>query len=163
MDKCRSMTNGLGFTSQCNLLLDQGRRVLCVDALIWLTLKFCDVAQCYDGSFTGLDKLNYNFLLNFTILRFVKLSSPYLNNLIILGSFLIYIGIYLGGLDSNLVSEESQALACQVMPSKKKIYIMWKMSFRSICCLAFFWRSDLPRLPDLICHTCRSLQKRSIC
>ena len=42
------------------------------------------------------------------------MSSPNLNNLIILGSIFVYLGVFAGGLDETLVSIEGQAIACQV-------------------------------------------------
>ncbi|XP_072016479.1 gamma-aminobutyric acid type B receptor subunit 1-like [Amphiura filiformis] len=46
--------------------------------------------------------------------RFVKMSSPNLNNLIILGSILVYATIFVGGVDSNLVSEAVVTQFCQL-------------------------------------------------
>ncbi|XP_072030704.1 gamma-aminobutyric acid type B receptor subunit 1-like [Amphiura filiformis] len=46
--------------------------------------------------------------------RFVKMSSPNLNNTIILGSILIYFSIIAGGLDSGIVDSTIQLIACQV-------------------------------------------------
>ncbi|XP_072016477.1 gamma-aminobutyric acid type B receptor subunit 2-like [Amphiura filiformis] len=46
--------------------------------------------------------------------RFVKMSSPNLNNLIILGSVLVYATIFVGGVDSNLVSEAVVTQFCQL-------------------------------------------------
>ncbi|XP_072031852.1 gamma-aminobutyric acid type B receptor subunit 2-like [Amphiura filiformis] len=58
------------------------------------------------------------FFLGFNIKyrnqRFVKMSSPYLNNLIILGSICVYLGVLVGGVDGNLVSVEEHAIACQI-------------------------------------------------
>ncbi|XP_072016480.1 gamma-aminobutyric acid type B receptor subunit 2-like [Amphiura filiformis] len=47
--------------------------------------------------------------------RFVKMSSPNLNNLIILGSILVYATIFVGGVDSNLVSEAVVTQFCQLL------------------------------------------------
>ncbi|XP_072015065.1 gamma-aminobutyric acid type B receptor subunit 2-like [Amphiura filiformis] len=54
------------------------------------------------------------FNLRYREQRFVKLSSPNLNNLIILGSVLVYVTIFVGGLDSNLVSVAVEAQLCQL-------------------------------------------------
>ncbi|XP_072015945.1 gamma-aminobutyric acid type B receptor subunit 1-like [Amphiura filiformis] len=54
------------------------------------------------------------FNLKYRKQKFVKLSSPNLNNLIILGSVLVYISIFIGGIDSNLVTHESFGVSCQL-------------------------------------------------
>ncbi|XP_072016482.1 gamma-aminobutyric acid type B receptor subunit 2-like [Amphiura filiformis] len=54
------------------------------------------------------------FNLRYREQRFVKMSSPNLNNLIILGSVLVYATIFVGGLDSNLVSLAVEAQLCQL-------------------------------------------------
>ncbi|XP_072048784.1 gamma-aminobutyric acid type B receptor subunit 2-like [Amphiura filiformis] len=54
------------------------------------------------------------FNLRYREKRFVKMSSPYLNNLIILGSVLVYATIFIGGLDANLVSVAVQTQFCQL-------------------------------------------------
>ncbi|XP_072016481.1 gamma-aminobutyric acid type B receptor subunit 2-like [Amphiura filiformis] len=54
------------------------------------------------------------FNLRYREKRFVKMSSPNLNNLIILGSVLVYATIFVGGLDSNLVSLAVEAQFCQL-------------------------------------------------
>ena len=42
------------------------------------------------------------------------MSSPNMNNLIILGSILVYAAVLIGGMDSNLLSETIEAIFCQV-------------------------------------------------
>ncbi|XP_043240223.1 gamma-aminobutyric acid type B receptor subunit 2-like isoform X2 [Amphibalanus amphitrite] len=44
--------------------------------------------------------------------RYIKMSSPYLNNLIIIGCILTYTSVILLGLDSSLTSEESFPVVC---------------------------------------------------
>ncbi|XP_041469544.1 uncharacterized protein LOC121419238 isoform X1 [Lytechinus variegatus] len=46
--------------------------------------------------------------------KFVKLSSPNLNNLIILGSVMVYSWIFLYGLDGNLVGSQTHQAVCQL-------------------------------------------------
>ncbi|GAB6025070.1 Metabotropic GABA-B receptor subtype 2, isoform C [Chamberlinius hualienensis] len=46
--------------------------------------------------------------------RYIKMSSPYLNNLIIIGCMLIYASIILLGMDSELISEQSLPYICTV-------------------------------------------------
>ena len=50
----------------------------------------------------------------FTVTRIVKLSSPYLNTLIILGAILFYIDVILFGIDKNVASETIVDVNCQV-------------------------------------------------
>ncbi|XP_072030128.1 gamma-aminobutyric acid type B receptor subunit 2-like [Amphiura filiformis] len=58
------------------------------------------------------------FFLGFNIKyryhRIVKMSSPNLNNIIILGIILIFLSVLAGGFDSRLVSRNIQQVACQV-------------------------------------------------
>ena len=42
------------------------------------------------------------------------MSSPNLNNLILLGAIFIYGSIFISGLDSTLVSDDVEVIACQV-------------------------------------------------
>ena len=42
------------------------------------------------------------------------MSSPNLNNIILFGAILIYANIFIGGLDSQLVSHDIETLSCQV-------------------------------------------------
>ena len=46
--------------------------------------------------------------------RHVKMSSPNLNNLIILGGILVYLFVAVSGLDTNLVSEDTFGVLCYV-------------------------------------------------
>ncbi|XP_006822137.1 gamma-aminobutyric acid type B receptor subunit 2-like, partial [Saccoglossus kowalevskii] len=46
--------------------------------------------------------------------RYVKMSSPYLNNIILMGSILVYIAIFSFGLDNNWVGPEFFHILCQV-------------------------------------------------
>ena len=48
------------------------------------------------------------------------MSSPYLNNLIIIGSILIYIWVILYGLDTKLIRSEKLEIICQVRLSPDK-------------------------------------------
>ncbi|XP_072018246.1 gamma-aminobutyric acid type B receptor subunit 2-like [Amphiura filiformis] len=64
------------------------------------------------GILMALFFLAFNF--RYREKRFVKMSSPNLNNLIILGSVLVYATIFVGGLDSNLVSVAVEAQFCQL-------------------------------------------------
>lgn len=46
--------------------------------------------------------------------RLIKMSSPYMNNLIILGGMLSYASIFLFGLDGSFVSEKTFETLCTV-------------------------------------------------
>lgn len=46
--------------------------------------------------------------------RLIKMSSPYMNNLIILGGMLSYSSIFLFGLDGALVSDKEFEALCTV-------------------------------------------------
>lgn len=48
--------------------------------------------------------------------RLIKMSSPYMNNLIILGGMLSYASIFLFGLDGSFVSEKTFETLCTVSP-----------------------------------------------
>lgn len=48
--------------------------------------------------------------------RLIKMSSPYMNNLIILGGMLSYASIFLFGLDGGFVSEKEFETLCTVSP-----------------------------------------------
>lgn len=49
--------------------------------------------------------------------RLIKMSSPYMNNLIILGGMLSYASIFLFGLDGSFVSEKTFETLCTVSHS----------------------------------------------
>lgn len=46
--------------------------------------------------------------------RYIKMSSPYLNNLIIIGCMLTYTSVIILGLDSGLTSEHNFPIICRV-------------------------------------------------
>lgn len=46
--------------------------------------------------------------------RLIKMSSPYMNNLIILGGLLSYASIFLFGLDGGFVSDKEFETLCTV-------------------------------------------------
>lgn len=52
--------------------------------------------------------------------RYIKMSSPYLNNLIIIGCVLTYTSVILLGLDSRLLSESNFPYICTVSCFLKK-------------------------------------------
>ncbi|XP_072030306.1 gamma-aminobutyric acid type B receptor subunit 2-like [Amphiura filiformis] len=54
------------------------------------------------------------FNLKFRTQRTVKMSSPNLNNFIIVGNILIYLSVIVGGLDNNIVSFRTLEAACQM-------------------------------------------------
>lgn len=54
----------------------------------------------------------FTFMLLFS--RLIKMSSPYMNNLIILGGMLSYASIFLFGLDGGFVSERVFETLCTV-------------------------------------------------
>ena len=49
------------------------------------------------------------------ICRLVKISSPYLNVIIIVGAMFFYVDVILTGLDSNTVSLSTGDILCQVV------------------------------------------------
>ena len=49
-----------------------------------------------------------------TLLRATKMSSPKLNNVIILGAMLCYVAVVLFGLDARFLSSETYGLVCNV-------------------------------------------------
>lgn len=51
--------------------------------------------------------------LKFRNQRYIKMSSPYLNNLIIIGCILTYLSVIILGLDSSLTSEQNFAIICR--------------------------------------------------
>ncbi|XP_072030368.1 gamma-aminobutyric acid type B receptor subunit 1-like [Amphiura filiformis] len=54
------------------------------------------------------------FNLKYRTQKTVKMSSPYLNNIIIIGSILIYASVIISGLDSNVISINTFAATCQI-------------------------------------------------
>lgn len=52
-----------------------------------------------------------------SLVRLIKMSSPYMNNLIILGGMLSYASIFLFGLDGSFVSEKTFETLCTVSHS----------------------------------------------
>lgn len=52
------------------------------------------------------------------LFRLIKMSSPYMNNLIILGGMLSYASIFLFGLDGGFVSDKEFETLCTVSPLK---------------------------------------------
>ncbi|XP_072047136.1 gamma-aminobutyric acid type B receptor subunit 1-like [Amphiura filiformis] len=54
------------------------------------------------------------FNIKFRKQRYVKLSSPNLNNLIITGGMIVYTGIFFSGVDTKLVSFNFKAVCCQL-------------------------------------------------
>lgn len=55
-------------------------------------------------------------LCNLLSFRLIKMSSPYMNNLIILGGMLSYASIFLFGLDGGFVSDKEFETLCTVSP-----------------------------------------------
>ena len=60
--------------------------------------------------------------------RLIKMSSPYMNNLIILGGMLSYASIFLFGLDGSFVSEKTFETLCTVSHSASSSG-MWSKVF----------------------------------
>lgn len=54
-----------------------------------------------------------------SLVRLIKMSSPYMNNLIILGGMLSYASIFLFGLDGSFVSEKTFETLCTVSQSAR--------------------------------------------
>ena len=59
-------------------------------------------------------KIFISVVLPLCVVRIVKLSSPYLNTLIILGAILFYIDVILFGIDKNVAPENIVDVNCQV-------------------------------------------------
>lgn len=64
----------------------------------------------------GISRLMDSFLFYpcFVFSRLIKMSSPYMNNLIILGGMLSYASIFLFGLDGGFVSDKEFETLCTV-------------------------------------------------
>ncbi|XP_072030641.1 gamma-aminobutyric acid type B receptor subunit 2-like [Amphiura filiformis] len=75
--------------------------------LYFIISALAGIGLCTAGFFFG-------FNIKYRTQRNVKMSSPNLNNIIIVGSILIYASVIVGGLDSNLVSMNIFEIACQV-------------------------------------------------
>ncbi|XP_072047292.1 gamma-aminobutyric acid type B receptor subunit 2-like isoform X2 [Amphiura filiformis] len=54
------------------------------------------------------------FNIKFREQRYVKLSSPNLNNLIITGGMIVYTGIFFSGVDTQSISYNSKTVCCQL-------------------------------------------------
>ncbi|CAB1320503.1 unnamed protein product [Coregonus sp. 'balchen'] len=80
--------------------------------LINNTMRFQGVEPPKDRTFVRLQRRNINVPLYSILL--IKMSSPYMNNLIILGGMLSYSSIFLFGLDGALVSDKEFEALCTV-------------------------------------------------
>ena len=58
-------------------------------------------------------------VVSLSLVRLIKMSSPYMNNLIILGGMLSYASIFLFGLDGSFVSEKTFETLCTVSHSAR--------------------------------------------
>ncbi len=54
--------------------------------------------------------------------RHVKMSSPNLNNLILIGCILVYLSVIINGIDTNLVSIHTMSVMCQVLCTNAQKY-----------------------------------------
>ncbi len=54
--------------------------------------------------------------------RFVKMSSPNLNNIIVLGDIFVFLSVLAGGIDGRIVDGNIQTTACQVCHLLKYMY-----------------------------------------
>lgn len=54
----------------------------------------------------------FNLCVFFYLVRYIKMSSPYLNNLIIIGCILTYTSVIFLGLDSSLTSVQTFPYIC---------------------------------------------------
>ena len=52
--------------------------------------------------------------VNITIYRYIKMSSPHMNNIIIVGCVMAYVSIFLLGMDGDLVPEGAFKDVCKV-------------------------------------------------
>ncbi|XP_072030203.1 gamma-aminobutyric acid type B receptor subunit 1-like [Amphiura filiformis] len=73
---------------------------------------FIMCAMATSGGILALSFLTFN--IKFRKQKFVRMSSPNLNNVIIAGSMLIYCWVGVSGIDNTLVSDWTFALACQI-------------------------------------------------
>jgi len=47
--------------------------------------------------------------------RYIKMSSPNMNNVILMGAMLAFTSIVFGGMDSNVVDEATHLIMCKVI------------------------------------------------
>ncbi|XP_071791804.1 gamma-aminobutyric acid type B receptor subunit 1-like [Asterias amurensis] len=73
-----------------------------------LYFSICGVTTCC----VILSLFFLSFNIKYRQQRHVKMSSPNLNNLIILGGILVYLFVAVSGLDTNLVSEDTFGVLC---------------------------------------------------
>ncbi|XP_072048302.1 gamma-aminobutyric acid type B receptor subunit 2-like [Amphiura filiformis] len=76
------------------------------------------------------------FNIKFRKQRYVNLSSPNLNNLIITGGIIVYTGIFFSGVDTQLVSYNFKTLCCQL--NMWALSVGFVLSFGSMFCKT--WR-----------------------
>uniref|UniRef100_A0A8C2QUJ3 Gamma-aminobutyric acid type B receptor subunit 2 n=1 Tax=Capra hircus TaxID=9925 RepID=A0A8C2QUJ3_CAPHI len=67
--------------------------------------------------------------------KLIKMSSPYMNNLIILGGMLSYASIFLFGLDGSFVSEKTFETLCTIIKDQKLLVIVGGMLLIDLCIL----------------------------
>ncbi|RXN05379.1 gamma-aminobutyric acid type B receptor subunit 2 [Labeo rohita] len=69
------------------------------------------------------------------IQELIKMSSPYMNNLIILGGMLSYASIFLFGLDGSFVSDKEFETLCTIIKDQKLFIIVGGMLLIDLCIL----------------------------
>jgi hypothetical protein len=87
--------------------------------------RFADAGTAWGGSawssiFPGMTALTHSSHFSF---RYIKMSSPNMNNLIILGCVLAYTSVFLLGADGGLVPPEYYAILCSVFTPCTNIFI----------------------------------------
>ena len=80
--------------------------------------------------------LAYKYLL----FRYIKMSSPRMNNVIIIGAIAVYIGGILYVLDNHTLTTHHSMCQVSVMKSTKRL-----AAVHSCCCQTFYFRSDVNR------------------
>lgn len=86
-------------------------------AKYWLTYFFsihwCPFLFLYSGK-TKFYRFQETYSFNSLQIRVIKMSSPKVNNIIIIGSISCYISIILCGMDTHMMSKEKARIICGV-------------------------------------------------
>ncbi|KAB0356515.1 hypothetical protein FD754_000671, partial [Muntiacus muntjak] len=84
----------------------------------------------------------FGVTLSLSLVRLIKMSSPYMNNLIILGGMLSYASIFLFGLDGSFVSEKTFETLCTIIKDQKLLVIVGGMLLIDLCILTCWQAVD---------------------
>ena len=89
-----------------------------------------------------LGSLSMLIITAFSFVRVVRMSSPMINNIVLLGCFLCYVFVFLLGIDSRFVDDHVFGILCNVSHNIGVIY------GRITCILVWFLeRQSTPFLP----------------